>query len=887
MRYVPPRLLLIAALTAIFALAAAGSAAAFSVTGVTVTPRAPVAGVPPLPDEPGLGVPGLLPADPAASGAHPVLDIVTTFDNAPVPGPFQTAETVVQHLGPGIVANPHSTGQCSRADFNVAAGTPVTCAATTQVGSAVVSVLGGPNLPAKIYNLVPDPGDPAAFGVAIDVQPLGFPAGALRKNIATVSVDPLDLGLITTLSGLDPALPISAIKLTLWGYARTGGNPPLVPNFTNPTACTLSTVSVTATAHNGQTSTNSGSYTPTDCDTAPFDTSLTVSANPSRTDSLSAISVDVKPASIFVPRVNSYVKQNTVILPPGTLLNPALAASLDACTDAQFARSDPGVVPSCSASSEIGKVTFVSPILGPFVGKAYFGTGTATDTLRLFLDVPLFGAHIKVVGGVRPDKTTGQVTTVFDNLPQIAFTDFQVDFNGPPLSVFTTPATCGTNTATAINNPFSGGPASTPTGAFTTSYDGAGAPCVTTFKPYLSGALSNTKAGGTTSYSLKFARPDRDQRIDKVAFKLPAGLLGNLTLSGLSKCTLADAAKGACAAASKVGTAQVEVGSGPAPASLPGSVFLTEPKVAGDPAGLSVLVPAKLGPVDLGNVIVGVRLQLRSDGGLTATSDKLPQFQEGITTAIRVANIAITREGFMRNPTSCGRRQYSGTFDAVGGGSVTAFAAFNLTDCDALRFAPKLTAKLGAKGKNGVRKHPPFSTTITTRGSDAAIRRAYVKLPNAVSTNVTALNAACTQAEFDGNTCSKRARVATATAFSPLIAGKITGPVYLVKRSGGGLPKLSVKLTTPVAITFDGIIKVGKRNGISTTFPAVPDVSLTKFALNFHSGRYGVLSAVGNLCKKPRVTLPTQFKGQNGKAVKKRVNVTVQGCAKKSKSNKK
>jgi hypothetical protein len=872
MQPVPRWLTAALAVALLVLLAAAGSAAAFSVSSVTVTPRAPVSG------EPGFGVPGLLPADPAASGAHPVLDILTTFDTN---SGANTAREIVQHLGPGIVANPHATAQCTQADFNVASPLAAGCAPTDQVGTSIVTVLtrGGPiDLSGRVFNVEPNAGQPAALGMQLDLTSLGLP-GAFLKSIASVQVDPTDLGLLTTLSNLRAAPPIAAVRLTLWGYAATGGSPPLVPYFTNPTACTLSTVTVTATDQVGDTSSNSGGYTPTDCGTAPFDTSLAVSANPSRTDSPSAISVDVKPALVFVPRVNSYILRNTVIQPPGMLLNPALAASLDACTDAQFARSNPGVAPSCPPSSRVGTVTFVSPILGPFPGTAYFGTGTSTDTLRLFLDVPLFGAHIKAIGGVRPDKATGQVTTVFDDLPQVAFTDFQVNFNGAPLSVFTTPRTCGTNTASAINFPYSGGPPSTPTASFTTSYDGAGAPCVTKFQPYFTGAPSNLRSGARTSYTLRFARPDRDQSIGQVTFRLPSGLIGDLALRGLVQCSLADAARAACGSASKVGTAQVQVGSGDELATLPGSLFLTAPMVAGDPAALSVLVPAKLGPVDLGNVIVPVRLQLRSDGGLNAISNPLPQLQQGITTSIRVATLSITREGFMRNPTSCGHRRYSGVFAAFGGGTVTTFAAFDLTDCKALGFSPRFTVKVGAKGKTGVGAHPPLTTTITQPDGQSAISRVHVVLPRVLATNPTGLNQACSQADFDANRCGKRAQVGTATAISPLVGRPLRGPVWIVKQPRG-LPNIVAQLRGPLSIDLVGHEKVGAGGRIATTFGTVPDLTVTKFTLSFHSGKYGILAANTNLCSR-KLFAPTGFRAQNGKLVKRRPQLAVSGCTRK------
>jgi hypothetical protein len=881
MQPVPRRLTLALAVASLILLAIAGSAAAFSVASVTATPRAPVSG------EPGFGLAQLLPSDPFASGAHPVMDITTTFDPSDGRGGATTARQIVQHLGAGIVANPHATAACTQADFNAASPAPAGCAANTQVGTATATVIVNARplvtrtLSGVIYNVAPNAGQPAALGIAFDLTPLGR-AGLFLKDFAAVTVDPTDLGLLTTLDNLNPTLPVVATRLTLWGYAATGGNPPLVPYFTNPASCTPATVSVSATAYDGETGTNSGSYTPTACDTAPFDTSLTVSANPSSTDSLSAISVHVKPAPIFVPRVNSYVKQNSVTLPPGTLLNPALAASLDACTDEQFARSDPSRAPTCPPSSNVGTVSFVSPILGPFPGTAYFGTATSTDTLRLFLDVPLFGAHIKVIGGVRPNYTTGQVTTVFDDLPQVAFTDFLVNFNGAPLSVFTTPSTCGTNTAFAINQPYSGGAASVPTGSFTTSYDGNGAPCVTKFGPYFNGSPSNLRSGASTNFTLKFTRPDRNVPLSRVTFKLPRGLIGNLALRGLVQCSLADAGNGACGSASKAGTAQVSVGSGPAPATLPGTVYLTAPKVAGDPAALSVLVPARLGPVDVGNVIVGVRLQLRSNGGLTAISDTLPQFQKGITTAVRVATITIDRSGFMRNPTACGHRRYPGTFDPLAGqgaNPVTTYAAFDLTDCKSLGFSPKFAIKVGARGKTGAGAHPPLTTTITQPNGQAGISWVHVLLPRALPSNSVGLNQACSQSAFDAGSCGNRAKIATAKATSPFVTRSLSGPVYLVKQDRR-LPKLVVQLRGPLSIDLTGQIKIGSGNKIATTFGTVPDLPVTKFSLSFHSGRYGIVGANTNLCR-GRLFAPTEFHGQNGKKSKQRPQITVNGCAKK------
>jgi hypothetical protein len=411
-----------------------------------------------------------------------------------------------------------------------------------------------------------------------------------------------------------------------------------------------------------------------------------------------------------------------------------------------------------------------------------------------------------------------------------------------------------------------------------TSYDGLGAPCINVFQPWFNGALTNDKAGADTSYTLKFGRPDRNTQISKASFSLPAGLIADLTSRGLTQCALDTATNAACPDSSKIGTASVEIGTGPPTTTLPGTVYLTAPQVAGDPAGLSVLVPARLGSIDLGLVTVPVRLQLRSNGGLNVSTSALPQFQKGIPIPLRLATLSVTHEDFMRNPTSCGKKRYSGIFDALGGASLKTYAALNVADCRRLGFRPTIRSALGARGKTTVGSHPPFRTTITQPNGQAAIKRAHVLLPRAVSTNTTALNAACTADQLAAGRCSSKAKIGTASAVSPFVSRPLSGPVYLVKQTRG-LPKLVAQLRGPLSIDVTGYIKVGNRgNKIATTFPDLPDVPVTRFALNFHSGRYGIVAAVANLCSQSFV-MPSTFNAQNGKKLEQRPNIAIVGCA--------
>ncbi|MGN6189189.1 MAG: hypothetical protein ACTHOE_09835 [Conexibacter sp.] len=842
------------------------------------------------------------------AGGHPDLTVVVNFsgDDTQIGGTGFTdpiadsPSRYTVHLGPGLFGNPVAAPTCALADFQADR-----CPLATIVGSGAqsfVAPLALPGrtvqLPSVIYNLATtSPDQVALLGVRTfggnpgPITDPGFPAAPTASRIPfAVTLNPNDLGLDST--NLEPLTAISAtlgpIRITqlvsrLFGRALTGS-----AYMQNPTACIPVDVSASAVSNGGATASGPSSpFTPTDCANEPFDAGLGVDLSTTQTDVPAQVGVTITRPSADQPRRQTDVLQATTILPEGMTVNPSLASGLAACTDAQFAAGDRTTAAGCPAASRIGTVRFVSPLfLQTFEGPVYYGTRTPTAFNRLFVDVPVPGVHLKLTGRVTLNAANGQVTTVFQDLPQLPFTSFGLTFQGGAHSVLVTPQTCGAHTAVADLVPYARltdptPPDATPSASFTTSFNGAGAACAPAFNPWFTTAVSNTRAGGRTSYTLKFGRDDRDRRIGSVTFRLPRGLIGDLALRGLTQCSLADAANGACAASSMIGDATVQVGSGPAPVSVPGDVFLTAPRVAGDPAGLSVRVEARIGPVDLGLVIVPVRLQLRSNGGLNAIAD-IPQFKDGVPISPRLTSISITRSGFMRNPTHCGHRRSSGVFGAVGGGSVTTHAAIDLTDCKALAFTPRFAIKVGARGKTHAGSHPPLTTTITQPSGQAGITWVHVVLPTALPSNSIGLNQACSQAAFDAGRCGRRAQIATAKAVSPFVTRSLSGPVFLVKRPPGekGLPRLVVQLRGPLSLDMVGNIKIGRGNKIATTFGTVPDLPVTKFTLSFHSGRFGIVAANTNLCAR-RLVAPTEIRGQNGKNVKVRPQIKVVGCPKK------
>lgn len=872
MKLVPPRALVAALAALLLPCAFAASAQAFSIERVTATPVAPSRGG------------SLPPSGPFAAGAHPDMQIAVEFDGSG-DGRADSVDELQIDLAPGIVANVRNADVCDR--FDTRSGDPTPCGAATIVGEATTNAtayvpIGIPpiivipgNIPVpltgSIYRIPsPDPARyPTAFG--IDVGPPAGLALLVRrvKLVSPISVIPENLGLRASISDIpDEAsglrVHVDSLVQTLYGYTPADRS-----FFTNPTSCIDAPITVSAVSHAGAPTSATASYRPRDCENVPFAASLTTTAEPATPDSTSAISFDVKPGSGTAERDNSHVRTTTVIAPPGVLLNAALAAGLDACTDAGFQQSNTAVAANCPASSEVGTIDFTSPILGNFPGTVYFGTQTPTDRLRLFLDVPLFGAHIKVSATVNPDNTTGQVTTVFSDLPQIAFTNFRLTFRGGAKSALVTPTTCGENVSQAIVGPWSGGPVIRPTGSFVTAGD-----CERRFTPSMGTVVSNAQAGANTSFTLSFDRPDRTVPVGRVAFDLPPGLIGSLALRGLTKCSLTNAAAGNCEESSRIGSVQSIVGSGGEPPTLPGSIYLTEPKVAGDPAGLSVKVPARLGPVDAGTVIVGQRLALGNDGGLDVISDDIPALQFGIPLAIRRLIVNVDRAGFMRNPTSCGQRPASGAFSPLDrGAGATATSSITVSGCERLPFGPKITGTIG-RGTARQGGSPEFTTRITQAAGQAAMREAVVTLPKSLSTRLETINQACPPEVLAQGRCSERANVATATAVSPLISRPLTGKTWLV-RVGTGLPKLVVQLRGEVSLDLEGIVRISRSQQVVTTFGAIPDLPLSSFTLKFRS-RQGVLTTVGNLCSGGR--LGASFTGQNGKRSSAKPRLTVRGC---------
>ena len=815
---------------------------------------------------------GVTPSAPTAAG-HQNLTLATTFSGA-----SDKVDSLTFHLPPGLVGNPRAVPTCSEANFQADL-----CSASTQVGTVSVNTTAlGLTLdaPGKVYNLVPHAGEPARLGTWVQPIDTGIPLTILAGSHveAAVSVRPGDYGLDTTIAHLPQELnilgglinqPIQVNALTFTLTGAPGGH-----NFlTFPSSCQQATVGVDVTSNGHAAPSASDTIAPTGCGSVPFAPGLSVGLETTRADSPSGYT-----ATLSVPDGDSTVRRAAVVLPKGTVLSPQSAEGMEACTDTQLGVGSAAPA-ACPADSQLGTTEIVTPLIDhPLIGKVFLGQPTPTQLLRLFVDIEdaASGLKIKLPGVSTPDPATGQLTTVFDNLPQVPFTSFALAFRGGAKAILSNPQDCGTHTATAQLSPWSGNAAATPSDSFSISDDGAGAPCPAKrpFAPAVSDAAGTTQANADPgSLAITVNRSDRNQRLRSVRFSLPPGLLGRV--AGVALCPEADAASGNCPAGTRAGTVTATVGTGPSPATLSGPVYMGGP-YKGGLLSLIAALPAKVGPLDLGTTVLRSAVSLRpGDAGLDVVSDDLPPFVNGIPVDIRSLTVDLNKPGVLLNPTDCSPLSIGGSFTSRLGDTATASAPFQATGCDKLPFAPTITAVAGGKGNTARGKHPMLRAIVQQPIEQARLASTTVVLPKTLG--VTLGKQPCPAANADAGNCPASSQVGTATAATPLLPAPLSGPAYLIQVPGSPLPGVLVQLHGLTDLSLRGQVNISA-NGLVNQFNNIPDVPISRFDLHFSGGKTGALGTSTDMCRGAPQKLSASFVGHNGATSSRTTTVGVQGC---------
>lgn len=800
----------------------------------------------------------------------------------------------------GFIGNPEAATKCARGDFDALIGDNGRCPATSQVGVAKITRKNAGSPPVlmdfPVYNLQPRPGETADFGIPVLPVPIHI--------VATVDTAG-DYQLRADVTKLSQGLPVLATELTLWGVpgdpahdaeracggALMGGcviEMERKPFLTNPTECggpTASTVAIDSWENPHVWAT--ASYTPVDqvqgCDRLEFRPTISVSAGSARGSSPSGYAVDIDipqnndPDGLGTPPLRDV----SVTMPAGTWINPSSADGLQGCTDGQIAlRSDSA--PSCPDASKIGTVTVRTPLLArPMEGDVFLGQPLRGNLFRMFLVLRGPGLLIKLPGSIRPDLNTGQVTALFNENPPLPFSNFHLEFKSGPRSPLSNPAQCGPATTTASMTAWGVDTPAQVSSSFEITQKSDGSPCGPKgFNPTLRAGSINAAGGASSTFVLTFGRGDDDQTLRNISLQMPEGLTG--VLAAINPCADALAAAGACGEDSRIGSVTSGAGAGSAPLYLPGRVYLTGP-YKGAPLGLSIVVPAVAGPFDLGTVAVRSALFVdKNNTSLRVVSDDIPSILEGVPLQVRSVNVKIDKPGFMVNPTNCTPKTMLGVINAIEGASAARSTRYQVGNCASLPFKPKMSLKIGGRGRTRPGITVPFQTVVDMTPGQANIRSVRVNLPRNINARLPVINRnACPLPDYEAGRCPANLAVGSAVATTPLLKDPLRGLAYFVRNPARRIPDLVVALKGQVDVDLTGKVSIPRDLTLATTFDTVPDVPITRFALNLVAGRSGPIGTIGNLCAarvRRGMNAKLVFRGQNGKTISRSQKMAIAGC---------
>jgi uncharacterized repeat protein (TIGR01451 family) len=966
-------------LTAGFALEGGGAPdVAHSVDPVAVTSAPPVFGVDAFDASATKGGSSLTQA-----GGHPdelttSIDFNSLTDPSPVIGdvrPVEDTKDVTVELPPGLVGNPTGLGECTEGELAHGEFAPAPlCPVTSQIGLALVRQGLGTFGPLPLFNMVPPPGVPARFAFNV--------AGSIVVLDAHVRSDG-DYGLGVTATDTPQGLAIVGSTVTVWGVPsdpshdaeRSCSGAQLSPSaggpscpsgarraafFRLPTSCSApgsvtTSVAIDSWQHPGVfKSATVAAHDPlgypfapadwgpqlgvTGCDAVPFTPDLRAAPpDGSKAGAPSGFAFDMsipQDTDPDLPSSQSDLRKLTVTLPEGVRVSPSSADGLGACSSAQIALKSTAE-PTCPDSSKLGTVTIDTPLLDvPVTGNIYLAKpfdNPFNSLIAVYIVASAKGVVIKLPGQATMNPLTGQITTTFENMPQLPFENAHVELRGGPRAPLVMPDRCGTFTTHAQLTGWSGKTV-TQDSSFTLTEDAQGRACPAQFTPTFTAGTLNPVAGAFSPFTLQLARTDEDSQLGALnQLNLPPGLLADAA-SVPVRCTSAQAAA-ACPAASHIGTVTVGAGAGSSLFYVSGDVYLmgqqTTGPFAGDPFALAVVVHALAGPFDLGYVVVKAGIQIHDDGSVSTRSEPFPSILQGIPLQVRDIRVNLDRPGFTFNPTSCNPTSIDGTVVSTANQQAGVSSRFQVGECANLAFKPKFSASTAGKTSkaNGASFHVHLASNegphSTTGAGESNIAKVDVQLPVALPARLTTLQKACTAAQFASNPagCPEASFVGSATAHTPILASPLSGPAILVSHGGQAFPDLVLVLQGEgVRLNITGHTQIKK--GITfSRFETVPDAPVASFDLTLPQGPHSALTTDipgRNLCTNTktvtvtkRVTrrvnghnrkvkvkakkavaaallMPTTITAQNGAVIHQNTKIAVTGCAAvKSKTKKK
>jgi hypothetical protein len=843
------------------------------------------------------------------AGAHP--DLHTHFklgsDGAP-----EVAKNIAFDAPRGLFGNPRVLTQCTALDFSLQQ-----CPPNAQVGYIVIHAdyEGDPNHLmglAPIYTLEAGPEEAARFAFYVPILniPIAIPV-TVRSST--------DYGLRFTVSGITQSVPLSEADLTFWGFPAatffdnpnhdaerfakgSPGHPAGCPEQSEPTCAGYTQASVpnrpftsnpsvcgqsTVTSLDVETYQRLGAFVHADasypeitnCNRQNFQPVAQAQLTTGEADAPSGLSMQFTiPQSQNKAASPSSLRATTLVLPEGLAINPDAADGQSACSDTQ-AEFGTEVPSHCPDGSKVGTVTLKSESLeGDLTGSIYLGQPVPGNQYRVFIIAEGFGMKVKLIGKLLPDPSTGQVTTAFEDLPQLPLEKFEMRLFASDRGIFATPTQCAVYAVQSDMFPWNPTIANQK-GEFGLSVTQGpnGQPCpvgTRPFNPKLNAGTSNSNAGKFSDFTLNLAREDGDQYLKDLGFTMPPGLLGSLR--GITYCPEASIASSAnnsgtseqaspsCPSSSQVGTTNVAAGPGTHPFHAVGRMFMAGP-FKGAPLSMVAITPALAGPYDYGTVVVRVALNVdQQDAHVTALSDTVPSIIGGIPLRIRQIQVNLDKPNFILNPTNCDPMSVLSKGIGAEGSSTEFSSYFQAANCATLPFKPKMGIRYLSGGKVRA-KNPALEFHLTTRPGDANIKSLAVTLSKAWAIDQRHLGNICSEAQLSASKCAGKQPIGSAITKTPLLDEPLSGPVYAVS-GGGGLPRLAFILNGQVPLVpraKSSAAKGAQKGALKTVVPVIPDAPIGDFRLTLLGAKQGYLINTRGLCNKPVIST-VEYQAQNG-----------------------
>jgi hypothetical protein len=845
------------------------------------------------------------------AGGHPDLNTKFRLENA---GDPEIAKNVSFELPRGMFGNPDVLATCSTVDFALNE-----CSPGSQAGVITVraNYEGDPNFllgTAPVYNVESSADETARFDFVAPTLniPIAMPVDVLAAD---------NYRLRFTVSGITQLAPLAAANIHFWGFpaaeehyverfakgspgkptgcpgsedtfcgpwaVSTQTNLPLTGNSSVCGESRVSVLKVETYQDPGNFKEEDASYEPIEkCNRQNFKPVAQAKLTTEAADTPSGIDLIVQaPQPQGKAAAPSQIRAVTLRLPEGLTINPDAADGQSACSDAEagLGTEQPE---HCSDNSKIGTIKIHSVALRhDLEGSIYFGESKPGSKYRLLIIAEEQGIRAKLIGDLLPDPETGQITAVFENLPQLPFNEYSIHLFASDRGVLATPTRCGVHvTETDLfpwNNLLPDQKAQFGV-SINSGPDGVLCPGEKRpFNPRLEAGTSNSQAGGFSDFHLKLDRDDGDQFLGDLNFTMPPGLTGSLR--GLTYCPeasiavatnnfgRAEQASHSCPASSHLGSTNVAAGPGSHPFHAVGDIYLAGP-FKGAPLSLVAITPALAGPFDYGVVVVRVAIHVDpQDAHVFAASDTVPSILGGVPIRMRSIQVNLDKPNFIINPTNCAPMSV-GSQGIGDQGALTDFASyFQAINCSQLPFAPKFTVRqVGGRKSTRRGRDTGFRFDLQTRPGDANIKTLSVTLPPAYSIDQRHLGNLCSEKELAATSCAGRAEIGTASTETPLLDQPLSGPVYAVS-GGGGLPRLAFVLNGQVNL-IPRAESASAKGGLKTTVPVVPDAPIGHFVFNLQAGKQGYVRATRNLCQKPS-KIKVDYTAQSGHSYSQSVRV--------------